>query len=191
MPLVLPVAVDRRPRRVRPQHLADVLVGARPHPDRSSARSITVMILVGATLLSAASPRLRQSAITLVGAGVHPRRSCRAVGSCSGTRSRRRPGPTSLPATLKTTQTLTVTAAPGRQVQVRARRARRPRPVSPRSTSRSRRRATRSTSQDADDAVRVAEPRRGRHARRRRRVLPASRARTRSSARSPATRPRA
>ena len=74
--------------------------------------AITVMILIGATLLSAATPRLRQSAVTLVGAAF-----VFAIFSSGwlvlGHSQPEKTGPTTLPATLKTTQTLKVTAAPG------------------------------------------------------------------------------
>lgn len=77
---------------------------------------ITVMILVGATLLSAASTRLRQSAVTLVGAAF-----ILAIMSGGwlvlGHAQPEKTGPTTLPGTLKTKQTLAVTAAPGGQLK--------------------------------------------------------------------------
>ena len=73
---------------------------------------ITAMILIGATLLSAASPRLRQSAITLVSAAFIL--SIMSSGwLVLGHSQPEKTGPASLPATLKTKQTLAVTAAPG------------------------------------------------------------------------------
>ena len=73
---------------------------------------ITAMILIGATLLSAASPRLRQSAITLVSAAFIL--SIMSSGwLVLGHSQPEKTGPASLPATLKTKQTLADTAAPG------------------------------------------------------------------------------
>jgi plastocyanin len=73
---------------------------------------ITFLILLGATLLSAASPRLRQSAITLVSAGFIL--SIMSGGwLVLGHSQPEKTGPTELAATLKTKQTLVVTAAPG------------------------------------------------------------------------------
>ena len=73
---------------------------------------ITLLILLGATLLSAASPRLRQSAITLVSAAFIL--SIMSGGwLVLGHSQPEKTGPASLPATLKTKQTLAVTAAPG------------------------------------------------------------------------------
>jgi plastocyanin len=73
---------------------------------------ITLLILLGASLLSAASPRLRQSAITLVSAGFIL--SIMSGGwLVLGHSQPEKTGPTELAATLKTKQTLVVTAAPG------------------------------------------------------------------------------
>jgi uncharacterized cupredoxin-like copper-binding protein len=73
---------------------------------------ITFLILLGASLLSAASPRLRQSAITLVSAGFIL--SIMSGGwLVLGHSQPEKTGPTALPADLKTKQTLVVTAAPG------------------------------------------------------------------------------
>jgi plastocyanin len=73
---------------------------------------ITFMILLGASLLSAASPRLRQSAITLVSAAFIF--SIMSGGwLVLGHSQPEKTGPTTLPATLKTTQSINVTAAPG------------------------------------------------------------------------------
>ncbi|MDQ1447426.1 MAG: hypothetical protein QOC79_397 [Actinomycetota bacterium] len=73
---------------------------------------ITVMILLGATLLSAAAPRMRQSAITLVSAAFIL--SIMSGGwLVLGHSQPEKTGPTTLPATLKTKQTIQVTAAPG------------------------------------------------------------------------------
>ncbi len=74
--------------------------------------AITVMILVGAALLSAGSQRLRSSAITLVTAAFIF--SIMSGGwLVLGHSQPEATGPTTLPATLKTTQTLNVTAAIG------------------------------------------------------------------------------
>jgi plastocyanin len=73
---------------------------------------ITAMILIGAAMLSAASPRLRQSAITLVSAAFIL--SIMSGGwLVLGHSQPEKTGPTTLPETLKTKQTLHVTAAPG------------------------------------------------------------------------------
>ncbi len=74
---------------------------------------ITVMILVGATLLSAGADRLRGSAITLVSAAFIF--SIFSAGWLTlGSAQPEATGPTSLPATLKVKQSpITVTAAPG------------------------------------------------------------------------------
>ncbi len=73
---------------------------------------ITIMILVGATLLSAGSKRLRSSAITLITAAFIF--SIMSSGwLVLGHAQPEATGPTTLPATLKTKQTLAVTAAPG------------------------------------------------------------------------------
>jgi plastocyanin len=73
---------------------------------------ITVLILLGATLLSAASPRLKQSAITLVSAGFIL--SIMSGGwLVLGHSQPEKTGPTELAETLNTKQKLVVTAAPG------------------------------------------------------------------------------
>ncbi len=73
---------------------------------------ITVMILLGASLLSAAAPRMRQSAITLVSAAFIL--SIMSGGwLVLGHSQPEKTGPTTLSATLKAKQTLNVTAAPG------------------------------------------------------------------------------
>ena len=77
---------------------------------------ITLMILIGATLLSAAAPRLRQSAITLISAAFIF--SIMSGGwLVLGHSQPESTGPTSLPDTLKTTQTLSVTAGAGGQLK--------------------------------------------------------------------------
>jgi plastocyanin len=73
---------------------------------------ITALILIGATLLSAGADRLRSSAITLVSAAFIL--SIFSAGWLTlGSSQPEATGPTSLPATLKTKQTMLVTAAPG------------------------------------------------------------------------------
>ena len=73
---------------------------------------ITVMILLGASLLSAAAPRMRQSAITLVSAAFIL--SIMSGGwLVLGHSQPEKTGPTTLAETLKTKQTISVTAAPG------------------------------------------------------------------------------
>ena len=77
---------------------------------------ITVMILIGATLLSAAAPRLRQSAITLISAAFIF--SIMSGGwLVLGHSQPEKTGPTTLPSTLKTKQTLTVTAGASGQLK--------------------------------------------------------------------------
>ena len=78
---------------------------------------ITVMILIGATLLSAAAPRLRQSAITLISAAFIF--SIMSGGwLVLGHSQPEKTGPTTLSCTLKTKQPpLKVTAAPGSQLK--------------------------------------------------------------------------
>jgi plastocyanin len=73
---------------------------------------ITAMILLGASLLSAAAPRMRQSAITLVSAAFIL--SIMSGGwLVLGHSQPEKTGPTTLAETLKTKQTISVTAAPG------------------------------------------------------------------------------
>jgi plastocyanin len=73
---------------------------------------ITATILFGASLLSAASPRMRQSAITLVSAAfilLIMSGGWLVLGHSQPEKT----GPATLPETLKTKQTILVTAAPG------------------------------------------------------------------------------
>jgi plastocyanin len=77
---------------------------------------ITVMILIGATLLSAAAPRLRPSAITLISAAFIF--SIMSGGwLVLGHSQPEKTGPTTLACTLKAKQILKVTAAPGSQLK--------------------------------------------------------------------------
>lgn len=77
---------------------------------------ITAMILLGATLLSASTPRLRQTAVTLVaGAFV-----VSVIGSgwlVLGHSQPEKTGPSTLPTTLNAKQLMKVTAAPGGALQ--------------------------------------------------------------------------
>jgi uncharacterized cupredoxin-like copper-binding protein len=73
---------------------------------------ITALILIGAALLSAGSERLRQPAVVLVGAGFIV--SIMGAGwLVLGSAQPKETGPTTLPETVKASQTLEVTAAPG------------------------------------------------------------------------------
>ena len=77
---------------------------------------ITVLILLGSTLVSSAAHRLRRSAIILLTAGF-----IFAITSGGwlvlGSAANKESGPSTLPATLKTKQTITVTASPGGQLK--------------------------------------------------------------------------
>jgi len=77
---------------------------------------ITTLILLGSTLVSSAAHRLRTSAIILVTAGF-----ILAIMSGGwlvlGHAANKETGPTTLPASLHTKQTITVTAAPGGQLK--------------------------------------------------------------------------
>ena len=73
--------------------------------------AITLAILVGATLLSVGAPRMRQSGVTLVGAAfilLIMSSGWLVLGHAQPEKT----GPESLPDTLKTSQTIAVTAAP-------------------------------------------------------------------------------
>ncbi|HUI49728.1 MAG TPA: plastocyanin/azurin family copper-binding protein [Acidimicrobiia bacterium] len=78
--------------------------------------AILVLILAGAAALSYAAPRMRESLITIVSAAF-----ILAIMSGGwlvlGHSQPEKTGPTTLPATLKTKQTLNVTAAPGGQLK--------------------------------------------------------------------------
>jgi plastocyanin len=111
VPLVLPIAVIVG-LVAYVLNISRLFLSGHGHIPVMVGSAILAMILLGATLLSAASPRLRQSAITLVCAGF-----ILAIMSGGwlvlGHSQPEKTGPTTLPATLKTTQTLKVTAAPG------------------------------------------------------------------------------
>jgi len=93
-------------------NISRIFLSAHGHNSIIAGTVITVLILLGATLLSAA-PRLRTSGLTLVGAAF----VLAIMGSgwlVLGHAQPEKTGPVSLPATLKVTQTLpTITAAPG------------------------------------------------------------------------------
>ncbi|HEV7523813.1 MAG TPA: plastocyanin/azurin family copper-binding protein [Acidimicrobiia bacterium] len=111
VPLVLPIAVVVG-LVAYVINISRIFLSGHGHIPVMIGSAITVMILLGATLLSAASPRLRQSAITLVSAGfilLIMSSGWLVLGHAQPEKT----GPTSLPATLKTTQTIPVTAAPG------------------------------------------------------------------------------
>jgi plastocyanin len=111
VPLVLPIAVILFLVSYV-LNISRLFLAGHGHISVMVGSAITVMILLGATLLSAASPRLRQSAITLVSAAFIL--SIMSGGwLVLGHSQPEATGPTSLPATLKTTQPpLAVTAAP-------------------------------------------------------------------------------
>ena len=104
VPLVLPIAVVVG-LVAYVLNISRMFLSAHGHIPIIVGSVITVADPRSARRCCRPSPQLRQSAITLVERGVHPRRSCRAAGSCSGTRSRRRRARRTLPATLKTKQT--------------------------------------------------------------------------------------
>jgi plastocyanin len=90
-------------------NISRIFLSAHGHIPIFVGSAITVMILVGATLLSAGSEKLRSSAITLV--TVAFLFSIMSSGwLVLGHAAPEATGPTSLPATLKTTQSLSVTA---------------------------------------------------------------------------------
>jgi uncharacterized cupredoxin-like copper-binding protein len=93
-------------------NISRIFLSAHGHIPVIIGSVIAAMILIGASLLSAASPRLRQSAITLVSAAFIL--SIMSSGwLVLGHSQLEKTGPASLPASLKTKQTLAVTAAPG------------------------------------------------------------------------------
>jgi plastocyanin len=110
VPLVLPLAVILF-LVTYVLNISRLFLAGHGHISIMVGTAITVMILLGATLLSAASPRLRQSAITLVSAAFIL--SIMSGGwLVLGHSQPEKTGPASLPSTLKTTQKLAVTAAP-------------------------------------------------------------------------------
>jgi len=111
VPLVLPIAVVVG-LVAYILNISRIFLSAHGHIPVILGSIITAMILFGAALLSAASPRMRQSAITLVSAAF-----ILAIMSGGwlvlGHSQPEKTGPTTLPETLKTKQTIQVTAAPG------------------------------------------------------------------------------
>ena len=111
VPLVLPVAVIVG-LVAYVLNISRMFLSGHGHIPVIVGSVITAMILIGATTLSAASPRMRQSAITLLSAAFIL--SIMSSGwLVLGHSQPEKTGPTSLPDTLKTTQTIKVTAAPG------------------------------------------------------------------------------
>jgi len=111
VPLVLPIAVVLF-LVTYVLNISRLFLAGHGHISVMVGSAITVMILLGATLLSAASPRLRQSAITLVSAAFIL--SIMSAGwLVLGHAQPEKTGPASLPSTLKTSQSYAVTASPG------------------------------------------------------------------------------
>jgi len=111
VPLVLPIAVIIG-LVTYVLNLSRIFLSGHGHIPVIVGSVILVVILVGAALSSAASPRLRQSAITLISAGFIL--SIMMSGwLVLGSAQPKETGPTTLPTTLKTDQTFPVTAAPG------------------------------------------------------------------------------
>ena len=93
-------------------NLSRVFLSAHGHIPVIIGTVILIVILLGAALLSYESPRMRQSAITLICGGFIL--AIMASGwLVLGHSQPEKTGPTALPSTLKTSQTLNVTAAPG------------------------------------------------------------------------------
>ena len=110
VPLVLPIAVIVG-LVAYILNISRIFLSCHGHIPVIVGSVITAMILIGATLLSAASPRLRQSAITLVSAAFIL--SIMSSGwLVLGHAQPEKTGPESLPDTLKTSQAIKVTAAP-------------------------------------------------------------------------------
>ena len=145
VPLVLPIAVILF-LVTYVLNISRLFLAGHGHISVMVGTAITVMILLGATLLSAASPRLRQSAITLVSAAFIL--SIMSGGwLVLGHAQPEKTGPASLPSTLKTSQTLpTITASPGGKFAIRAQRVDREDRSARRSRSRLPHPAIRSTS---------------------------------------------
>jgi plastocyanin len=110
-PLVLPVAVVVG-LVAYIINISRIFLSGHGHIPIFVGSAITLMILVGATLLSAGADRLRSSAITLVGAAFIF--SIFSAGWLTlGSAQPEATGPASLPQTLKTTQSIPVTAGAG------------------------------------------------------------------------------
>jgi plastocyanin len=111
VPLVLPVVVIVG-LVAYILNLSRIFLSAHGHIPVIVGSVILIVILVGAALLSYESPRMKQSAITLICGGFIL--SIMASGwLVLGHSQPEKTGPTTLPTTLKTNQTLNVTAAPG------------------------------------------------------------------------------
>jgi plastocyanin len=111
VPLVLPIAVVVG-LVAYVLNISRLFLSAHGHIPVIAGSIITAMILLGASLLSAASPRMRQSAITLVSAAFIF--SIMSSGwLVLGHSQPEHTGPTTLSETLKTKQAIPVTAAPG------------------------------------------------------------------------------
>jgi plastocyanin len=111
VPLVLPIAVVLG-LVAYVINISRIFLSGHGHIPVIVGSVITVLILLGATLLSASAPRLQQSAITLISVGFIL--SIMSSGWLAlGHSQEKSTGPSTLPRTLKTTQTVTVTAAPG------------------------------------------------------------------------------
>jgi uncharacterized cupredoxin-like copper-binding protein len=115
VPLVLPIAVVVG-LVAYILNISRIFLSAHGHIPVIIGSVILIMILVGATLLSAASPRLKGPALTLCSAGF-----ILLIMSSGwlvlGHSQPEKTGPTSLAADLKTTQSISVTAAPGSQLK--------------------------------------------------------------------------
>jgi plastocyanin len=111
VPLVLPIAVIVG-LVAYVLNISRIFLSGHGHIPVIVGSAITLMILLGATFLSASAPRLKQSAITLISAGFVL--SIMSGGWLVLGHSQNKSQATStLSSALKTTQTLSVTAAPG------------------------------------------------------------------------------
>jgi plastocyanin len=110
-PLVLPVAVVIG-LVTYVINISRIFLSGHGHIPIFVSTAITILILLGATLLSAASPHLRQSSITLISAGFIL--SIMSAGwLVLGSAQPKETGPETLPATLKTKQSFDIVAAAG------------------------------------------------------------------------------
>lgn len=114
VPLVLPIAVIVG-LVAYVLNISRLFLSGHGHIPVMVGTAITLMILVGATLLSAGAPKLKQSAVTLVGAAF-----ILLIMSSGwlvlGHSQPEKTGPTTLPSTLKTKQTISVTAGANSQL---------------------------------------------------------------------------
>jgi plastocyanin len=111
VPLLLPIAVIVG-LVAYILNISRIFLSAHGHIPVVVGTTILITILLGASLLSYASPRLRQSAITMICIAY-----ILAIMSGGwivlGHSQPEKTGPTALPSTLKTTQSISVTAGPG------------------------------------------------------------------------------